>query len=161
MRLFVALFLPSDVRDDLGRRLAHVPAALVPADRWHVTMTFLGEVPDDRLAGVESALDTVPSRDPIGLRVAGGGDFRRTVQWAGLHGDLDGLRALHGDVRAALGLAGDKRPFTPHVTISYARGAVAAEALRDYAGPRWRADGFTLVLSRSGYRPLRTFPFAG
>jgi RNA 2',3'-cyclic 3'-phosphodiesterase len=67
VRLFVAAYPPPRVRDDLDalvRRLAvgqprergH-SVRLAPAEQWHVTFAFLGEVPDASLDKARSALD--------------------------------------------------------------------------------------------------------
>jgi RNA 2',3'-cyclic 3'-phosphodiesterase len=67
VRLFVAAYPPPQVRDDLDalvRRLAvgqprergH-SVRLAPAEQWHVTLAFLGEVPDASLDKARSALD--------------------------------------------------------------------------------------------------------
>ncbi len=171
MRLFVAVFPPEDVVADLRRRIT--PAAgrtvrLTPVERWHVTLAFLGEVAPERLPDAERALDAVPPAGPLRLRISGGGSFgrgRSAVLWAGLDGDLAGLRDLHAAVRRALvagDLPHDERPFTPHLTVAYANSAEVRAALRDHAGATWTADEFVLVRSLhnegGGYRRLRAWP---
>ncbi len=172
MRLFVAVFPPEEVVADLRRRLA--PAAgrtvrLTPAERWHVTLAFLGDVEPERRPDVERALDDVTPPGPVRLRISGGGAFggrrRSAVLWAGLDGDLARLADLHAALRRALvagGLPHDERPFTPHLTVAYASSPEVREALRDYAGPPWTADEVVLVQSLhavgGGYRRLRAWP---
>ena len=174
MRLFVAVFPPEDVLADLRRRLTAAPAVadrrvrLTPADRWHVTLVFLGEVDAVRLPEVERALGGVVPVGPLRLRLSGGGAFgrgRSAVLWAGLDGDLAGLAELHDGVRGALvagGLPHDERPFTPHLTVAYANSPELREALREHAGSTWTADEFVLVQSLhaegGGYRRLRAWP---
>ncbi len=173
MRLFVAVFPPRGVVTDLRRRIAAVagrPVRLTPAERWHVTLAFLGDVEPERLPDVERALDGVPPGEPLRLRMAGGGSFgrgRTAVLWAGLDGDLDGLTALHGGIRRALTAAGlphDERPFTPHLTVAYANSPEVREALRDHAGATWTADEIVLVHSLhdegGGYRRVRAWPLS-
>jgi 2'-5' RNA ligase len=169
VRLFVAVFPTDEVRADLQRRLARVAAARrTPADRWHITLGFLGEVPDERRADVERALSGVPAAGPITLRLAAGGRFgrgRSTAVWAGVEGDLDALTDLHGAIRAALdadGLPYDDRPLTPHLTLAYAREPSLLSAMEGYRGPQWTVGEFVLVRSHhhdgGGYENLRSWP---
>ena len=183
MSLFVAVFPPGPARVDLERRLTglRVTAAAAvggnrirrtPADKWHVTLAFLGEVSEDRVDEVEHAATGVlrSPRTPV-LRLAGGGSFgrgRSSVLWVGVSGDLAGLGALHRDLGQAFGGAGlpvDDRPFTPHLTVAYPGEKFEPSRLRadladlgDYEGPPWRVDQVVLVRSRSGtYEPIRTW----
>jgi RNA 2',3'-cyclic 3'-phosphodiesterase len=166
VRLFVAVFPPEEARSDLRRRLAGGlrTGRLTPIDRWHITLHFLGEVPDERRAEIENALDTVPMRgERPRLRLAGGGSFgtdRSTAQWAGVEGDVDALAALHDAVTDALGA--DRTTLIPHLTVGYARGNAVCNALDGYAGPEWTADELVLVRSHfgqgGGYENLRAWP---
>jgi RNA 2',3'-cyclic 3'-phosphodiesterase len=168
MRLFVGIFPPEDVRAELLRRLREAGGSsgqavrLTPVDRWHLTLMFLGEVADGDLDAVEPAISHAVdgARGGLRLRLSGGGTFG-DVLWAGVDGDLDGLRRLHHELLGAFEAAGlpvDMRPLTPHLTVSY-RGKGLLQALRGYAGPEWTADEVVLVHSRhadgGGYETLR------
>ncbi|MCA2214509.1 RNA 2',3'-cyclic phosphodiesterase [Jidongwangia harbinensis] len=150
-----------------GRRVR--PFRLTPMDRWHVTLAFLGEVDPPLLPDVDHAVASVPPRDPITLRIAGGGSFggrgRSGVLWAGLTGDVPALAEVHAYLRNALvamGLPHDARPFTPHLTVAYAQDRGVRAALDDYAGPAWAAEEIVLVHSRhaegGGYEHVRRWP---
>ncbi|MEV0896641.1 RNA 2',3'-cyclic phosphodiesterase [Actinoplanes sp. NPDC049802] len=146
-RLFVAVFPSEEARDHLRRRLP-AQAARRP-DKWHVTLAFLGDVPE---APVVETLSAVPAPGPLTLRVAGSGRFGSVV-WAGLVGDLEPLLAFREHVRVALAGAGfpiDGRPFQPHLTISYRFDRRVSAALADYAGPSWQVSEFSLVGSVDG-----------
>jgi 2'-5' RNA ligase len=158
VRLFVAIYPPSEVVRHLKNRLGDPGVRLTPADRWHITLHFLGEVPDGRLPGIERALDTVPRTGKPTLRVSGGGAFgrgRRTVLWAGIDGDL---QPLHDGITDALGA--DRSPLTAHLTLAYAASEAVREALDGYVGPPWTANEFMLVRSHhgGGYQTLRAWP---
>jgi 2'-5' RNA ligase len=160
------VFPRASVRDHLRRALPS-GLKLTAVDQWHVTLAFLGEVADERLAEVEQALDGLSGpRDAargIELRLAGSGRFangRSVALWAGVAGDLAGLSGLRAEICAAL-TGYDDRPFRPHLTIAYARGGQAMAALESYAGPTWTVDEFVLVRSRynegGGYDHLRSW----
>jgi 2'-5' RNA ligase len=135
-------------------------------DRWHLTVRFIGEVPDDRRAEIERVLDSVPL--PVArprLRLAGGGRFwhgRSTVLWAGVEGDVAALAELHDAVGAALGA--EPTGLVPHVTVAYARSAAVRDALIGYVGPPWTVAEIVLIRSNfrtgGGYENLRTWPIA-
>jgi 2'-5' RNA ligase len=173
VRLFVGLFPPAGACAGLHRYLTAQRRAVrfTPVERWHVTLAFLGEVDAARLPEVEAAVGSVGARQPMSLRIAGGGSFggrrRGGVLWAGLAGDVAALGQVQADLRAALvaaDLPHDERAFTPHLTVAYAVDRDVRAALDAYAGPSWPADRLTLVHSRhaegGGYDHLRTWPLA-
>jgi RNA 2',3'-cyclic 3'-phosphodiesterase len=181
VRLFVAIFPPDEVRADLRRRLVGAlrpgrgrdhaggrdrprpPVRLTPADRWHITLAFLGEVAEERVVEIEGALDTLPPPGKITLRLAGGGHFQQRALWAGVHGDATALCDLHDRLAEVLDL--EPGPLTPHLTVAYARDNAVLHALDGYAGPAWTVDEIVLVHSRhgegGGYDRLRSWPAQG
>ncbi|MET9020558.1 RNA 2',3'-cyclic phosphodiesterase [Actinopolymorpha sp. NPDC004070] len=192
MRLFVAVVPPPAVLDDLADELAQVRERLAPVAsddnyrwslraQWHLTLAFLGEVPDSARTDLHRRLGRAAGRyPPMRLRVAGSGGFgsvrRARVLWAGIDGDLRPLRALAGSVSAAARRSGlDVREgrFKPHLTLARLRepadvGQVTAE-LAGYGGPEWVADRLELVASHLGqgegrhprYETVADWPLTG
>ncbi|HEX9056980.1 MAG TPA: RNA 2',3'-cyclic phosphodiesterase [Ktedonobacterales bacterium] len=133
-RTFVAIELGDQARAHLDREIARLRRVL-PSVRWgvpdsmHLTLAFLGELDDERLAAVEEATeDAAHAIRPFSLRVTGLGAFGPTyaprVIWAGLAGDLPRLSQLQQALAAALavrGFARDERPFSPHLTLARVR----------------------------------------
>jgi 2'-5' RNA ligase len=174
VRLFVAIFPPEDARAHLRGRITDALAPggrrvrLTPPERWHLTLSFLGEVDPERLPDVHRAMDDVPTAGSITLRMSGGGSFgrgRSAPLWVGIEGDLEALAGLHAGIRdglAGAGLPYETRPLTPHLTVAYAHSPELREALSGYAGPSWTADEYVLVHSRHaerrGYEILRAWP---
>jgi 2'-5' RNA ligase len=123
-------------------------------DQWHVTLAFLGDVPEaqplyDGLAALAAA------HEPFSLRLAGGGRFGRRATWAGIGGDVVHLHALAEHVQDACRAAGvplEPRPYRPHLTV----GRVDPRALSSYEGPAWRVRQVELVRSVLGQRALHT-----
>ena len=157
MRVFVALALPVVVAAHADRALAPVQALhprlrWVPPERWHLTLAFHGEVPDDRVPAMAAKLGRRVSRHgPMVLHLHGSGHFSRRALWLGVDGDVGPLRSLARDVTS------DNSPFRAHLTVARIRGAVdpvpAQEALSSYSGPTWVADSVHLVRSRLGPSP--------
>ncbi len=174
LRLFVAIQPPEAVR----RRLAATAGALrqasgrhgdgirwVAPERLHLTLQFLGAVPEDRLEAIRAAIAEVGAAGrPFRLEVRGAGGFpsarRPRVIFAGVSGELDALGALAdalGRSLAPLGLPPGPRPLTPHVTLGRSRdgrgapglGGAIAGAAPDGPVP-WRVEEMALFRSRTG-----------
>jgi 2'-5' RNA ligase len=170
MRLFIAIDLPPQIK----RELADIQAKLKKANavvRWvspdgiHLTLKFLSEVADDKVAGVVDALaESVPRISPFTLEVAGLGVFpslsRPRVIWTGVKG-AEGLMALAEEVEKAmmkLGFPREKRGFSPHLTLGRVKSPRGIDRLtkiimeeKDISLGKFTADGYLLI--RSILRP--------
>src|SRR5258708_561868 len=122
MRLFCGVDLPEGIRERLERRVIHFRAAGHfkggTGYNLHITLKFIGEWPEEKLPQLESALRSLPRRDPIPLEVRGLGWYPNPknprVFWVGVH-DADGLTTLARDIETVLeplGIAKETRPFT-------------------------------------------------
>lgn len=116
-RLFVAVWPPDDVLD----RLAELPRPEIKGlrwttrDQWHVTLRFLGQVPE--VEPVVEALSGVRGQAVTAVLGPGVARFGRRV----LHVPVSGLRQVAEDVVAAtahLGSPPEDRPFAGHVTLA-------------------------------------------
>jgi 2'-5' RNA ligase len=110
------------MREEIGRissRIATEGLRLVKPELVHITLKFLGDVPQETVAAVAEALGGVKAA-PFPVRVNGMGAFPgRTVRvvWLGLEGDF---KELHEGIEKAtgpLGFAAEERGFSPHVTL--------------------------------------------
>ncbi len=165
IRLFVAIELPEDVRERLAALAAGVRGARwVRPENLHLTLRFIGEVDEGRLADIYAALARIA--DPaFELAIDGIGHFgskrEARVLWAGAESN-ERLVRLHDKVESALvraGLAPEERKFSPHVTLARLKRA-STPRVRDFmaahglfrAGP-FPVDAFQLFssfLSKSG-----------
>lgn len=128
------------------------PVSARQVEKWHVTLVFLGEVPDGDETTVVRALTATPPPEPFRLRLSGAGRFG-TVVWAGLGGDVPALHDFQAAVQSSLadaGYASEARPFRPHLTVSYRFDRRLAAALDGYSGPPWTVAAFSLVRSVDG-----------
>lgn len=166
VRLFLALWPTPPVRralQDLQARWQWPPAAAVvdPA-RLHITLHFLGQVPQERVDELRVALAV--RVEPHVLALAQG----RATVWPGGIAVLElqappELQALHADLSRALQSLGwpvEERRYRPHVTFARrAQGArVAGEACEEM--PEWQVDeGYVLVRSSPahGYEVLHAY----
>ncbi|HLZ50126.1 MAG TPA: RNA 2',3'-cyclic phosphodiesterase [Candidatus Acidoferrum sp.] len=186
MRLFVALEIPAAVRDNLAALLKDLrELSLQLGDkrgRWvrpenlHVTLKFIGEAADAKLAGIRDALAKIRLDAPVDLKFRGLGYFPNEkhprVLWVGLSASAN-LALLAGDIDRALepqGISPETRPFSPHVTLARFEPPVLPEKLgaaiqknsqREFGS--FQVREFHLIeskLRRSGaeYTTLATFP---
>ncbi len=128
MRLFVALELTDAVRDairDLNGRLQRARADVrwVRADGMHLTLKFIGEVPEEKLDPIKQALSAARSAKPVEMNFRGLGYFpnerRPRVIWVGIEAS-ENLAELAVQVEAALeplGIERENRAFVPHLTL--------------------------------------------
>jgi 2'-5' RNA ligase len=170
MRLFVAVDPPSEALDQLaeytaGLAVVQAGARVTARHLWHVTLAFIGEVPDERLpAAIEAVDGTAAGQEPTELRIAGGGRFGRgkfTVLWAGVGGDLRPLRLAVAKELRRVRLPFDAKRFRPHLTIARPGDRLPREEidvdvakLATYQGPPWTVTGIRLVRSHLGPKPV-------
>ena len=157
MRLFVAVRPPPSAVQHAAAAVGEVrPLALglrwVPPERWHLTLAFYGEVPDDEVDRVVArTARRVGGALEMGLALTGAGRFGGRAVWLGVTGDVAALRSLAG----ALDPGG--RRYRPHLTVARVRDdtgtAEVVAALAAYAGPAWTAGAVHLVRSRLGPAP--------
>jgi 2'-5' RNA ligase len=134
VRLFVALEIPTEVRDGFAALIAELRAAdssfsksrarWVRPENLHVTLKFIGHVDNGKLDAIRAALAEVRLDSPAELRFHGLGFFpngkRPRVFWAGIEASPN-LPPLAGEIEARLakvGIAGETREFTPHLTLA-------------------------------------------
>lgn len=132
MRLFVALRLEPDLEAAVGQlqaRLRQLDTAdqvrWVAAHGMHLTLQFLGEVAEERLAALEAEIAAaVQGRPAPSLALGRPGGFpnlrRPRVLWIGLEEPGSRLLDLQAAVTGAtrrLGWKPETREFQPHLTL--------------------------------------------
>ena len=142
IRAFVAILLGDAVREAVAAMVERLrplgpPVAWVPAANLHLTLQFLGDQPEERLAAAEGALrDAAATSAPIEVALHGIGAFpgleRPRILWVGLAQGALEVRALQARVAEALSREGfprEDRAWHPHLTIG-----------RVYDERRWRRE---------------------
>jgi RNA 2',3'-cyclic 3'-phosphodiesterase len=183
VRLFVALDLNDAVRAEIAKFCEKLGAEF-PSARWarsegiHVTLKFICEVSEERVARIEDAVSIVHSDGPIEMNIRGAGFFpderRPRVFWIGIDATPN-LTEIAGQIETrleTLGVARELREFRPHLTLARISESRGIEKLRD-ALRRYSPVDFGAVrtnemhlyrseLGRGGakYTRLRTFTFA-
>lgn len=183
MRLFFAIELPQPPREHL-LRMTDAIRPLASHASWtrpqnlHLTLRFLGEVPD---AEVPAVCELAPDLAcPGALRLACAelvflpGAARARVLSVGLGGDLAALMRFQSDMEMAcrqLGYAAEMRPYAAHITLARLRQRIPEallqelerQATRMLPGPEFVVRHVALMQSiqdRGGvlYTPLAHWP---
>ena len=175
-RAFIAIELDEQTIKSLAaiqQRLKREPGA--QAVRWvapgsiHLTLKFLGEI-DRALAPKVGAVirESVSGEHPFEMVVAGLGAFpnlqRPNVIWAGLSGAVAAAVRIAQrleDGCAALGIAREDRPFSPHLTLGRVQRRAAHDVRRQIgdlirrqpSGEIGRLNVDAIYLMRSELRP--------
>ncbi|MGZ3445615.1 MAG: RNA 2',3'-cyclic phosphodiesterase [Myxococcaceae bacterium] len=136
MRLFLAGVVPDAVKETLHVQLESVRAATpqarwLPADGLHLTLVFLGSVPDGQVPALGKAFGDVCSRhQAMSLTLSGVETFGPSrsprVLAVTLGGEVEALHAMVLESRRAAEPVvplEPERPFRPHLTVARARSA--------------------------------------
>ncbi len=170
-RIFLAVDLTSEARQILSRRVmmmtggCELPGRLTPPRNWHMTLCFLGDIPQDRFEVMGHLLAQARLGGSFQCRFGSLGSFprdsRATVLWVGVSEGAESLAALAEGVKEtveASGLAAPERPFLPHLTLSRIRpprdvGALVASA--SPVGVKMMVREVTVFRSHLGGGPPR------
>ena len=157
MRVFIAIDVPNEIRKALG----DVQRALRPLTgtaRWvapesiHITLRFLGEVPEKRLEDIDAELRGLTWK-PFTITVRGVGFFPGTrsprVLWAGMEAPtMQGLAEQLDTRMERLGFDKEKRAFRPHITLARAKNTRMDSALVSAAAKYEEHDFGSLTVDR-------------
>lgn len=145
IRTFIAIDISPMVLGSLDNELPKLTAA-APEFKWvqtnnmHITLSFLGDVPDRDIpevcGAVEKAVSTI---EEFELEIVGLGAFPRNdrprVVWAGVRNGRDEvcqLQAAVGQAVQQLGFLSDREIYVPHLTLGRAgRSATFTQELVD------------------------------
>ncbi len=179
-RLFVALELPTVVRDELTRWRADIVRELrglraIAPEALHVTLCFLGSRPVEEIDQIASACETVAALPAAELSL-GAPVWLPARRPRVLAVELVDREGALSQVQAALGRAleaggwyePEARPFLPHVSVArVGKGArTRAVAVAAPAPVTLLGSTITLYCSRlqpggARYEPLRTIELGG
>jgi RNA 2',3'-cyclic 3'-phosphodiesterase len=134
LRLFIALPLPSEVKDALQTQQDHLKTQLPQYDKdirwtipeqWHLTLAFLGATNRERLPQIQTATERAAKNiTAFVLETTSLGAFpslrRPSVVWLGVGGDVATLQTLQLKLSEALRglLEPDDKPFKAHLTLA-------------------------------------------
>lgn len=132
IRAFIAIEISDDVRaaiDEVQARMKRthlgVKVSWMKLENIHLTLQFLGYVPEEKISGISAALERVCANQEVFTATVGGvGAFpnanRARVLWVGCHDTDARLKVLASAVQAAMqefGFDPEHREFAAHLTL--------------------------------------------
>ena len=142
IRAFIAITPPATLQQTMAEvrqvfeRLS-LPWHWVTPDHIHLTLRFLGNVPDEAVPSLLQAMEQAAQGQPaFPVRARALGCFphpaRPRVLWVGLDDPSQALGRLNERLMAALtplGFPPENRPFHPHLTLARAQNRVPSSRL--------------------------------
>lgn len=159
-RLFIAVDLPDEVTDQVARLCVGLPAVRwCMADRLHLTVRFIGEVPHEVFYDIGQGLGAITLR-PFEIRLKSVGLFPPRgaphTLWVGVS-DSEALGQLKRRIDRIVEHAGvepERRRFQPHVTIGRVRDSLPESRFGSWLAGRalftsspFVVSGFSLYMS--------------
>lgn len=134
---------------DAIAELPPVPGRRTTRDQWHITLQFLGDIPnlDDVALDLETASAVV--------QFGGLGTFPGVI-WLGLAKGGDTLSALADEVGTQLGIE-EQRKYHPHLTLARVKKRIKPRDLPDVGavGGEWKFDEVVLYESELHHEGAR------
>ena len=172
MRLFFGLSLPPQIRA-VTQQCALEAQRTIPGryalwENHHITLAFLGDVPQEWLEDAQRVLKGCVSFSAPRLTLDGFSHFGRAqngilILKVKSEPALDGLHDVLVHALEAEGLPADRGPFSPHITL--ARHACVGQTLPDCPRVCFTAEEAHVFLSARDeenvlrYTPLYSVPF--
>jgi len=125
VRVFIAVEPSAEIRNEISAAGQNLRGAgrlsFVSPNLMHITLKFLGEVPESQIQKIAASLDDI-SAAPYTLHASGISTFGRPprVIKAEVH-DGGATASLAADVESRmekLGFKREEKPFSPHITIA-------------------------------------------
>jgi RNA 2',3'-cyclic 3'-phosphodiesterase len=172
LRLFVAISTPEAVRNEITGVQRKLQQSVSPAavrwtkpEQFHLTLRFLGDVPGERVAALQEAINVVcHGSSALRLRAQGVGFFPNArsprVIWTGVNDGEGRLVDLQKKIESAV-QSSTKEPgtekFAGHVTIGRVKHlnrpeieklTAHAQAVQDRLLGEWTANEIEIIQSR-------------
>jgi 2'-5' RNA ligase len=129
-RLFIAIPIPSEIRNKISKQILTNPTFLRSRIRWvsennlHITLKFLGEIPVSKIPFLKEAIRATSDKtDPFEISLSNSGVFpnRQTprVIWIGIHPPerlIKVQECLESNISSE-GFPEENKKFHPHLTL--------------------------------------------
>lgn len=148
IRTFIAVEIPQEIKEiiaDFQKSLAEerFPIRWVKPDNIHLTLKFIGEIPESVIAEIEQNIfHAPPICEPFEITISGTGVFpymrKPRVFWLGITNgteELVGLAQLVEEKLVPFNIKKEKRKFRSHLTIGRFKKAARVTGLGRFLSP--------------------------
>ncbi len=167
LRLFFAVEIPEEIKIDIetfNRSIDRQKWRPVRKEQLHITLAFLGEVPEDQLPRVIEAGKKIAAKTAsFSVELADTGIFPESDEPRVLLINVasDTLAKMMNELKSELGPLADQKKVKPHLTVARRKGERARKEIRKVRGT-WQAKEFLLfksTLSENGpdYQVIEKF----
>ena len=124
-----------EIRDQVAACGRSRGVKVVEDENIHLTLRFIGEVPEALLPSIEKCLDSCTSIKKFRVLIKGIGTFpnfsRPRVVWVGIEKGVSQLRQMRKVIDNCLRdiVKPDRHEFTPHITIARIKGSIDRDCL--------------------------------
>ncbi len=126
MRLFIAVNFDKEVKNQVlkivdGIKGYSKKGKFINKEHMHLTLEFLGEIPEDRIDDIKAAMNTI-NAEAFSILLSGIGYFKRNggdIYWLGIQENknlMDLQKELHQNLKEK-GFDLESREYIPHLTI--------------------------------------------
>jgi len=144
MRLFIALELSDEIKEELARLQAELKKAKADI-KWvepkniHLTLKFLGETDEPKTEEIKKALEKISSQEkPFAITLFKLGAFPNTsymrVVWVGIDescSEVERIAKSLEDELEKIGFPKEVRPFSAHLTLGRVKSPKGKVALKE------------------------------
>jgi 2'-5' RNA ligase len=152
-RLFTGLEIPATVGEQLAMLRGGLPGARwVEPENYHITLRFIGDIEEGTARDLYAALGESRPRAsfPVTLDAIesfGGGKPRAVFARVKATNELSEVQAEQERLLRRVGLAPEKRRFTPHVTLARLNHGTASD-VADYIATHGHMPKLTFTANR-------------
>jgi 2'-5' RNA ligase len=150
-RLFIAIEIPRKLKREFielagsFRPNEHDRVRWITEEAMHLTLKFLGDIPNDQIVDIKNALNrAAEATGKFTIKVGRTGCFPSfrdpRICWVGFDGELRRLEQLQGRIEGRLvnlGLEADEREFRAHITVGRTRPGIRGRFAED-VGVAWQ-----------------------
>lgn len=126
MRLFIAINFEENIKNEIQDiikevRESSIEGRFVSKEHIHLTLEFIGEVPEEKIEIIKNVMDTAMEED-FTISLSQIGYFKRregNIYWIGLknHDELLKLQAKLHELLIKKGFELEGRAYNPHITL--------------------------------------------
>lgn len=142
LRTFIAVDFPPEIVSKIAKIIQYFKTQTpekalkwVPPENLHLTIKFLGDIPENKLDQVKRILtESVAGRLPFNIEIEGLGMFpnknKPRAVWLGINCDhtLSDIHQSLDQNLKAVGIDPEQRRFSPHLTIARVRRDIQTDA---------------------------------